>query len=145
MKVSILMESKDNQVFTTVADCPVLECIQKMNQKRVGALVVISQNDSVEGIVTERDVLRAIGDNSGSFPQLSVKDIMTKKEKLLTATKDEPIEEVMEVMTNSRIRHLPVVEEGKLMGIISIGDVVKAKMETALMENESMRNYIAGA
>ena len=143
MRVSILMENKDGVVFTTGSDCPVLECVQKMNDRRVGALVIIAENDSVEGIIT--DILRAIGQYKEAFNELTVRDIMTRKDKLLTATRDDSIENIMEVMTNNRIRHLPVVEGGKLMGIISIGDVVKSQLETALMENESMRNYIAGA
>ncbi len=144
MSVSDILKVKNQEVYTCRKECPVMDCIRLMNQKRIGAIVVTDQSLRVEGIVTERDVLHMIDVNNGTPGDTTVADIMTPKAKLITTRKDVTIEKVMETMTDNRIRHMPVVEDGRLIGIISIGDAVKWSQEKALVENESMKNYITG-
>jgi CBS domain-containing protein len=145
MVVADLLKNKGNQeVFTISKDAQVTECAMEMNQKNVGAIVVVSSSSSVEGMISERDILRAASLHNGSIKNLKVDEIMTHKDKLVIATKDELVEKVMDEMTRNRVRHLPVIENGKLVGIVSIGDIVKDRLNAALIENVSLKNYISG-
>lgn len=144
MSLSILLKNKGAQVFSTTPDALLCDCANLMNQKRIGALLVMSQDEELEGIITERDILRSLTHNNCNLTQVHVKDIMTHKERLITTNIQDSVEHIMDVMTRNRIRHLPVVENGKVIGIISIGDVVKHKLEQMLVENESMKKYISG-
>ena len=121
-----------------------MDAIRLMNQKKIGALVVVDDLGQVEGIVTERDILRIVDNYKGLPAYITVADIMTSRERLIIAGKNQSVEEIMETMTEKRIRHMPVVEENRLIGIISIGDVVKFELKKVLVENESMKSYISG-
>ncbi len=144
MQIKDILRQKKKAVYTCRKDWNVMECVRLMNKEKVGALVVVDQTMQVEGIVTERDILHMIDVNNGVPGDTKVADIMTQKTKLITTTTDMPIEEVMEKMTNRRIRHMPVMENNKLIGIVSIGDVVKLMLDWALVENKSMKDYIGG-
>ncbi len=144
LTVSNLLETKKNELFTIGKARPVLECVQVMNQHRIGSLMVISEQNQIEGIITERDILHAVSERNGSILNITVQDIMTGKENLVTASQNDTIDLVMELMTARRIRHIPVLEDGKLIGVVSIGDVVKNQLRHALLENESMKTYISG-
>ena len=111
-----------------------------LTEHNVGALVVSRDGASVLGIVSERDVVRRIAaDGTGSLEEL-VSDVMTAD--VMTATPDDSVESVMRIMTENRIRHVPVVVEDQLVGIISIGDVVKNRMDELEVERESLIGYI---
>jgi len=144
MTVSSLLKNKESQLFTTTKDTLVGDCITLMNQKKIGALVVVAQAGTLDGIITERDILRALSGNKGSIENLLVSEVMTPREKLITTDSKNSVANIMDVMTKNRIRHLPVMDDGKLIGIVSIGDVVKNRLEQTLVENESMKNYITG-
>ena len=144
MNVQTILEQKGQNVETCTGECKVIECVQMMNQNKIGALVVVDVNNDIVGIVTERDILRAIDSRNGSVDNLSVAEIMTSKGTMIIVDKNEPVEKLMDLITNKRIRHIPITDNGKLIGIVSIGDVVKTLLEKALSENESMKNYISG-
>jgi CBS domain-containing protein len=108
----------------------------------VGALVVVEDGDRIIGIVSERDIVRAIAGGAAALDQ-PVSSVMTKN--VMTCSDGETIDSVMSRMTKGRFRHLPVAENGRLTGIISIGDVVKARIEQVEREAEEMRAYIATA
>jgi len=113
-----------------------------MNDKGVGALVVVNDEGKVEGIITERDYARKVILQGRSSKETYVKEIMTKE--LLVVNPSTTIEECMGIMTEKRIRHLPVMEGDKLVGIISIGDVLKAIIEAQGIMIEHLSNYIMG-
>ena len=144
MSIKTILTKKNSEVTTCRKECTVLQCIQKMNEKKIGAVIVVNENGKLNGIITERDVLHTVDKQRGMPGELTVSDIMTMKEQLVTTHPDESIESVMGIMTEKRIRHLPVIEKDDIVGVISIGDVVKALLDSAILENESMKNYISG-
>lgn len=144
MSIKKILGHKGQDVKTCTGKCKVTECIAAMNQNKIGALVVMDESKEIAGIVTERDVLKAVDNNTGSVENMVVPDIMTGKNSLIVIDVNEPVEKAMELMTNKKIRHIPVTENGNLTGIISIGDIVKFQLEKALVENESLKNYITG-
>lgn len=145
MNVDAMLRDKKQKVLTCNKEVPLFDCIRLMNQNKIGAIVVTDESGSISGIITERDVLGTVDKHQGVPTSLTVEEIMTPKRRLITAKKNQTVEEVMQLMTNNRIRHMPVIEDDKLIGIISIGDVVKTELEKVILENKSMKNYIAGS
>ena len=115
--------------------------MQKLAAKKIGAIVVVGDSGHVAGIISERDVIRVIGEQGVSALNLTVAQAMTKN--VISCGETSAIDELMETMTKGRFRHLPVVEDGALVGIISIGDVVKYHVAEVEMEVSAMRNYLA--
>ncbi len=138
---TILMH-KGHQVYTIDPDATVLEAMKKMAEKNIGALLVM-KDDRVLGIISERDCVRKVEVQGHSAKDTPVKDIMTKNVLFLDISNT--AEEAMAIMINKRIRHLPVYENKKLVGIISIGDVVKAVIEDQKFTIEQLENYIMGS
>ncbi len=138
---TILMH-KGHQIYTISPDATVLEALQKMADKNVGALLVV-QDEHVQGIISERDCARKLEVKGRCAKDTPVKDIMTTHVLFLDITNT--AEEAMAIMINKRVRHLPVYEGKKLVGIISIGDVVKAIIEDQKFTIEQLENYIMGS
>lgn len=144
MKVKALLRQKDSDVFTIEADKSICQCIDVLNQRKIGALIVVNHTGKMVGIISERDILRTTMAKQGNNVCSSmVRDVMTPQEKLLTVTEDESLYKVMEIMTKNRVRHIPVVRDGNIFRIISIGDVIKFLLDQAMLENEEMKNYIS--
>ncbi len=143
MIVSTILGLKGRSVATIPADMPVSEAVAVLGAKKIGALVVTGAGGHVDGILSERDVVRAIGQRGPEILTDKVASIMTRD--VVTCRERETIDEVMTRMTRGRFRHLPVIEDRQLVGIISIGDVVKARIEQVEREAEEMRAYIATA
>jgi CBS domain-containing protein len=144
MNVKSLLSHKGYKVFSIGPDAPLSECISVMNEKRVGALMVTGADGEILGLVSERDILRSAYARQCQICDIPVKQIMTVSDKLITATERDTLEEVMERMTNNRVRHIPVVEGRKLVGMVSIGDVVKSLLDATVEENQQMKDYISG-
>ncbi|MBN1758756.1 MAG: CBS domain-containing protein [Chitinispirillaceae bacterium] len=144
MSIETILNGKPAELTTCRKECTVLQCIQKMNEKKIGAVIVIDEKGKTDGIITERDVLRFVDSKQGVPVSVTVSEIMTPRERLVSADRTESIETLMNTMTQKRIRHIPIIENDELIGVISIGDVVKALLEKALLENQSMKNYISG-
>ena len=144
MSIKSVLEQKGSTVFKVQPDKPLCDCIKLLNEKRIGALMVIDKNNHIHGIVSERDILRAAFDTKGQMCDMLVSDIMTPKAKLITATIEDKIEVIMKNMTNNKIRHIPIMDGEKLLGIVSIGDIVKVLLNDAVTENKHMKNYISG-
>jgi CBS domain-containing protein len=141
LRVKYLLAFKPKDVWTIGPEEPVLEAIQVMADKRIGALPVL-RDDQLVGIVSERDYARKVillGRSSSDTP---VWQIMTSD--VVTVSPDDAVHRCMEIMTEKRIRHLPVVDKGKLIGIISIGDLVKAVIEEQQQTIDQLERYIAG-
>jgi CBS domain-containing protein len=141
LRVQHLLGAKGAEVWSIDAEEPVLQAIQVMAEKRVGALPVLRSGELV-GVVSERDYARKIILLGRSSAETMVWEIMTSP--VITVSRDKSINDCMQIMTEHRIRHLPVVERGKLVGIISIGDLVRAVIEEQQQTITHLERFIAG-
>jgi CBS domain-containing protein len=141
MQVENILQSKGRSVLTVNAAAPLSAAISVLNGNRIGAVVVIDDRGGVAGILSERDVVRHLSDDPARLLASPVSAVMT--DKVITCTRQSPVADLMETMTRHRIRHIPIVEDGQLVGIVSIGDVVKGKIEEAELEASALREYIA--
>lgn len=141
-KVSNILKTKGNIILSVNPDTIVYDAIELMCEKNVSALVVI-KNEKLAGIFTERDYARKLILKGKASKETLIGEVMT--EDLITVSSDTSIDECMKLMTNRFIRHLPVVEEDKLIGIISIGDVVRFIIEEQKFIIENMEHYITGS
>ncbi|HEY3961201.1 MAG TPA: CBS domain-containing protein [Gaiellaceae bacterium] len=138
-KVSDILESKGKALHQIAVDASVLDAVHAMVEANVGSLLV-TDGDKVAGIVTERDYLRRVTLEGRDERNTPVREIMTSP--LVVVTPDTPIEECMALMTDRRIRHLPVMEGGKVIGVVSIGDVVKFQSQQQSFEIRYLNDYI---
>lgn len=147
-KVSDLLKEKGHAVYSIKNTNLLKDAVKIFNEKRVGALMVLNEDEEIQGIVTERDVLMRLAQTEGEVKNISVKMLMTPKEKLIVGTMDDSVEYIMKVMTTNRIRHIPIVcgeKQCKLEGLVSIGDVVKTLLSDVGYENKLLKDYIEGA
>ena len=143
MTVKAILEAKGHAVVTLGPNAKLAEAIQLLADRRIGALVITNGDRKIVGILSERDVVRVVAKEGAAALELPVRAEMTPKVKICNA--NHTVNEVMEIMTNGRFRHLPVEKDGLLDGIISIGDVVKRRIETVEREAEQIKAYIATA
>jgi len=141
MIVGNILKAKGGSVVTLDRDQTIAGAIELLNRHNIGALVVVDQNGAVTGILSERDIVRRLQDAHEHLLAKRVGDCMTPNP--VTCTPQSTIDELMGIMTTRRIRHMPVVENGVLVGVMSIGDVVKRKIEEAEADAEKLREYIA--
>ncbi|MBC8466042.1 CBS domain-containing protein [bacterium] len=141
MKISELLKKKGNNVLTTDADLSLRNTIKIMIEARVGSVLVVNEQKQPIGIYTERDFLKQAIECK-NLDEIKVGDVMTTD--LIIVTPDEDIDRALSTMTGKRLRHLPVIENKELIGIISIGDIVKAKLKDSQFEAKHMRDYIMG-
>jgi len=125
-RASDLLKNKAKQLWTISPESSVLDALKLMAEKEIGALMVVDKKDKVVGIITERDYARKIILKGKTSIKTSVKEIMTPSNKMYTVKPDTPVEDCMVLMTGKHIRHVPVFDGGKFVGLISIGDVVKS-------------------
>ncbi|MFC5386358.1 CBS domain-containing protein [Aquamicrobium segne] len=143
MTVKAILAQKGHDVFTIGPDEKLDEAVRILAGHRVGALVVTNADKAVVGIVSERDVVRVLAKQGAAAFQMPVRKMMTSKVK--SCHESHTVNEIMEIMTAGRFRHIPVEKDGRLHGIISIGDVVKRRIEDAEREAEDIKAYIATA
>jgi len=141
MNVENILQSKGSKVFTVNLNRKVNEIVEILNANNIGVVVVL-ENEKIVGIVSERDIIRRLRDDGAAVLLTNITDCMTKKP--ITCTKENTIDDVMRIMTKIKARHLPVVDGDKLIGLISIGDVVKRKIDLAESEANALRDYISG-
>lgn len=141
MKIREILRHKGHEVVTTSGTESVIAAVRLLVEHNIGGVVVVDE-DGVAGILTERDILRLTARVPGELETLSVESAMTTD--VITVTPDDELHHVMDLMTQHRIRHVPVIEGGKLGGIVTIGDVVNACRQLAEAENVQMREYIQG-
>jgi CBS domain-containing protein len=142
MKVRDMLGQKGDKVATVRPDATIDTALHKLKLEGVGALVVSKDDQTVAGIISERDIVRGLPDHGAALLTMKVSELMTQSVK--TCTPDDKIQDIMSEMTRSRIRHLPVVSDGKMCGIVSIGDVVKNRLEELETETHVLRDYIVG-
>ena len=136
-----LLEAKAPEVFAIGPDAPVIDAIRLMAEKRIGALLVM-QAGKLAGILSERDYARKVVLQGRSSKDTPVRDIMTAQ--VVTIGLDDTAEHCMQLVTDRRIRHLPVVDAGHVLGVVSIGDLVRAVIEDQQLELDQLQRYIAG-
>jgi CBS domain-containing protein len=140
MNVATILRHKGSGVFTITSDKSLLEIAKLLAQHGIGCLVIVGDDDRISGIVSERDLLRAISQGGPEVLKAPVSDFMTKT--VITAGKDDTIDKLMSEMTIHRFRYMPVVERGRLVGLVSIGDLVAIHVADAEFESDAMRQYI---
>ena len=135
-----ILREKGGGVISVAETAPLAEAAKKLDEHRVGAMVILGEAGSVIGVFSERDLVRALAKHGAAALDIPVADCMTRK--VVTARRDDTVDQAMNAMTDRRIRHLPVVEGGKLLGIVSIGDLVKCRIAEADAEVDAIRSYI---
>ncbi len=141
MHIRDVLQSKGSDVETITPDASVRELVDRLAQHNVGALVVSEDGETATGIVSERDVVRRLRDGDNLL-EAAVSSIMTTD--IHVCDPDDSLERLMQVMTEHRIRHVPVVRNGKLAGIVSIGDAVKQRMRQLEFERDQLDRYVTG-
>jgi CBS domain-containing protein len=140
-RVSDVLKEKGSRVVTVTPMQTVASVAQVLTENRIGAAPVVDQQGRLAGIISERDIVRGLSRYGNAALELAATELMTAD--VRTCSPEDAIVELMEIMTNQRIRHLPVMESRSLQGIVSIGDVVKQRLGEAQMELEQLRRYIA--
>ena len=140
--VAQILQQKGSEVWTVLPDTLVYRALQLMQDKGVGALIVVNEAGRIEGLVSERDYARKVILEGRSSKETYTKDIMTKD--LYVVKPETTVDECVSLMTEKRVRHLPVLEKGKLTGLVSIGDVVKAIIKEQRIEIQYLNEYIMG-
>jgi CBS domain-containing protein len=143
-KASDLLKSKTKQLWTILPEASVLDALKLMAEKEIGALMVVDKKDKVVGIITERDYARKIILKGKTSMKTRVKEIMTPAAKMFTIKPDTSVEDCMVLMTGKHIRHVPVFDGGKFVGVISIGDAVKATISQKDLLINNLSDYIGG-
>ena len=142
MKVEGILRSKGAKVVTVKPDVSLGSLVEKLLLEHIGAVVVTEDGRSVLGIISERDVVRGLAEHGPRILEMRVSDLMTQT--VFTCERDDTVKHLMSQMTRRRIRHLPVLADGALCGIVSIGDVVKNRLDELEMETNVLRDaYIA--
>jgi CBS domain-containing protein len=141
MNVAAILKTKGREVFTTTPETTLLDITKLLGVHRVGCIIVTGPDGKVIGIVSERDVVREIARAGSTVLKEPVEKCMTKA--VVTCRESDTIDRLMAEMTAHRFRHMPVVERGRLIGLVSIGDVVRMRIAEAEMEAAAMREYIA--
>ena len=147
MTLQEILRTKGSTIHSITPDASLEDVVQTLVRHNIGSLVVCEGGQCnppgrMLGIITERDILRACASDRGPLTAQKVEDVMTSD--VVTASPNDSVEEIMGLLTERRIRHLPVMEEGMLLGLISIGDVVKTQHDALSMENHYLRSYIHG-
>ncbi len=143
-KVKDLLKSKKKEVFSISPKLVVYDALKVMGEKEIGALMVMDDAGKVLGIITERDYARKVVLKGKRSQETLVEEIMTPAENMFTVKPDTSVEDCMVLITGKHVRHLPVYEDGKYIGLISIGDVVKSIISEQEMLIDHLSNYIAG-
>ena len=141
MQVSILLQTKGHEVVTVRPEATIAEVAIVLSEHRIGAVVVTADGTSIEGVLSERDIVRAMAEPDGAMLAAHASSLMTAE--VVTCQPDTTVEELMATMTDRRIRHVPVLVDGQLAGMVSIGDVVKHHIATLEHETKAMHDYIA--
>ncbi|HUX13300.1 MAG TPA: CBS domain-containing protein [Spirochaetia bacterium] len=142
MQIRDILEQKGSAVQTIAPTTTVLQVLRTLNEKHIGTVVVVNKAGQIEGIVSERDILRNL---EGCAMDRPVTEIMTPKDKLIIGHLDDSVEYALNMFTKSKIRHLPIIDGDRLVGIVSIGDAVKSQLSNAEFEKKALMDYITGS
>jgi len=143
MTVSIILAAKGREIVTIEPSATLKSAVALLAERRIGAVLVLGADNRIVGILSERDIVRAVAEAGAAALEEPVSQSMTRK--VSTCTESETIASLMERMTAGKFRHLPVVDQGRLVGIVSIGDVVKHRLQEMERDSAAMRDYIQTA
>ncbi len=141
MNLSAILKTKGNSVLSVTPATRIADVIKLLAEKRIGAVLVCDAGQ-LEGILSERDIVRTLATHAGATFEMTADKLMTRSPQVTSP--GTTVAEAMEMMTDGRFRHLPVMEGGKLVGLVSIGDVVKARLSQQELEVDSLRAYVSG-
>ena len=142
MKVKEILAVKGSRVITIHQDNTLLEAISIFFINKVGSLIVVDEHDHIKGILAPNDILKAVHTDLDNIKQAKVNQFMSKD--LIVAKKEDDVDYLQAIMTENRVRHIPILEKGRLLGLVSIGDVVKAQIKKMDVENQYLKEYIEG-
>ncbi len=142
MTVRTILDTKGHQIESVEPEAKLATAIKILSERKIGAVLVMS-NGHIEGILSERDIVRVLGERGAAVLEEPVGAVMTRK--VVSCRQADTVAAIMEMMTSGKFRHLPVVEEGKVVGLISIGDIVKWRVMEFEAEQEALRDYIKTA
>lgn len=142
MTIRDILSTKGANVITIDSEKTVHDAIQILVKHNIGSLLVVDEKGNPVGIITERDILRESAERDNKLRKTIVKDVMTKD--LIIGVPDDEIEYTMSIMTKNRIRHMPIMDQNKVVGMISIGDVVKAQLDEQEYNNRYLKQYMFG-
>jgi CBS domain-containing protein len=142
MTVRSILNTKGHQIMSVEPDAKMSAAIKLLGEKKIGAVLVMNQS-RLEGILSERDIVRVLGERGAAVLEEPVSAVMTRK--VVTSKETDTVAEIMEMMTTGKFRHLPVLDNGKVAGLISIGDIVKWRVREYETEQEALRDYIKTA
>ena len=143
MTVSSILAAKGRDIVTIDPNASLSTAIALLAEKRIGAVLSLGADGRIVGILSERDIVRALAESGAAMLGEPVSQVMTRK--VMTCNEGEAVASIMERMTAGKFRHMPVVDQGRLIGVISIGDVVKHRLQVMEHESAAMRDYIASA
>lgn len=141
MKVKEILATKGSRVVTVESNTTVIDAMSIFSANRIGSLLVVDKDDAIQGIIAAKDVLMAVVNHLEEIKTITVDKIMTTD--LIVATEEDTIEYLQAVMTENRIRHIPIISNQELKGLVSIGDVVKSQLKEINIENKYLKDYIA--
>jgi CBS domain-containing protein len=142
-KLKDLFDMRKNVIHSVSSDTTIKDAVDLMNKNHIGALMIIDSGE-IKGICSERDVMIKLASTDDLVGHLPVKEIMTPKEKLIFSDGEQTLEEIMRMMTDKHIRHLPIMENDRLAGVISIRDIIRMLLRDARTKSEQLTNYIEG-
>jgi CBS domain-containing protein len=142
MTVRSILDSKGHQVLSVEPDAKLAAAVKILGEKKIGAVLAMSQG-RIEGILSERDIVRVLSERGAEVLEEPVSAVMTRK--VVSCRQSDTVAGIMEMMTSGKFRHLPVVDEGRVVGLISIGDIVKRRVQEYEAEQEALQNYIKTA
>ena len=143
MQVDEIIRTKGSDVVTTTPEATVERVLHRLRSENIGALVVSESGKYPNGIISERDIVRALSAHGAEALQMKVEEVMTKR--VQTCALDSKLQDVMATMTRKRFRHMPVISDGVLVGIVSIGDLVKHRLDELEMETRVLRDRVIGS
>ena len=143
MTISIILAAKGREVVNVEPNATLSSVVALLAERRIGAVLILGVDRRIVGILSERDIVRALAERGAAALDDAVSRVMTRR--VSTCTEGETISSIMERMTEGKVRHLPVVDQGRVVGIISIGDVVKHRLQEMEREQSALRGYIQTA
>ena len=140
VKISTILDGKGRDVYSISPESPLKQRADERLNKKIGSLIVIAKDGSLVGIISERDFLNVVAKHTKDWEDISVSDVMTTE--VITANPEDSLEQVMSVMTQHHIRHIPVMDNNKIVGLLALGDIINALLDKSLFQNELLKRYI---
>jgi CBS domain-containing protein len=140
VKISTILDNKGSVVHSISPENTLKQMADKMLAKKIGSLLVTDKDGTLVGIISERDFLTIVGEHTKDWEDITVSDVMTKE--VITATPEDTLEQVMSLMTEHHIRHIPVMGNDKIVGVLALGDIIDALLDKSLFQNKLLKRYI---